>query len=307
MNRMRAIRIETVSARLVSIVLSAVIALGAVAAPASAQAVTASDLTNLETILNDTAPMISSARNRNDVASLNRELAELRDEIAYLRVRLRKERTLPRSDYLDLRDRVEAFDRRVRGDRQPARRTTEPSGVETSPTLRRGAPGEIAVGQQLDVRLQDPLSSETAQVEDRFEATTFVDLLQGERVLVPAGSVLRGVVRSVQKAGRLERKASLTLSFDEITIEGTRYPIRATVVEALEAGGYREDVGKISTGAGVGAVIGGIIGGLEGALAGILIGAGGTIAATEGQNVELAPGTVLRVRFDEPLVVGSRR
>jgi hypothetical protein len=307
MNRMRAIRIETVSTRLASIVLGAAIACGVMAVPASAQAVTASDLTNLETMLNDAAPMISTARNRNDVTSLNRELAELRDEVTYLRVRLRKEGTVPRSDYLNLRDRVAAFDRRVRGDRQPARSTTEPAGVETSSTVRRGAPGEIVVGQQLDVRLQHPLSSETAQVEDRFEATTFVDLLQGERVLVPAGSVLRGVVRSVQKAGRLERKASLTLAFDEITIEGTRYPIRATVVEALEGGGYREDVGKIGTGAGVGAVIGGIIGGMKGALAGILIGAGGTIAATEGQNVELAPGTVLRVRFDEPLVVGSRR
>ena len=47
---------------------------------------------------------------------------------------------------------------------------------------------------------------------------------------------------------------------------------------------------KIGAGAGVGAIIGGILGGVKGALAGILIGGGGTIAATEGKEVELPPG-----------------
>jgi hypothetical protein len=39
----------------------------------------------------------------------------------------------------------------------------------------------------------------------------------------------------------------------------------------------------------------------KGALAGILSGGGGTIAATEGTDVELPAGTVLRVRMDAPL------
>ena len=56
-----------------------------------------------------------------------------------------------------------------------------------------------------------------------------VDLRDGDRVLVPAGSVMRGVVSSVNKAGRIERKGSLTLAFDQITINGRSYPIRATV------------------------------------------------------------------------------
>ena len=38
----------------------------------------------------------------------------------------------------------------------------------------------------------------------------------------------------------------------------------------------------------------------KGALLGVLIGVGGTIAATEGKDVHLAPGTVLRVRMDTP-------
>ena len=49
--------------------------------------------------------------------------------------------------------------------------------------------------------------------------------------------------------------------------------------------------------------LGGILGGFKGALAGILIGAGGTIAATEGKEVELPQGSVLRVRIDSPLQI----
>ena len=160
---------------------------------------------------------------------------------------------------------------------------------------------DVPVGTEFDVRLQTPLSSATAQVEDRFEATTMVDLMRGNRVVVPAGSVMRGVVSSVKKAGRIERTGSLTVAFDRLTVGNRSYPIRATVTEALEGEGIKGEAGRIGTGAGVGAVIGAILGGAKGALAGILIGGGGTIAATEGTDVTLEPGTVLRVRMDTGL------
>ena len=46
-------------------------------------------------------------------------------------------------------------------------------------------PNEMPAGQELDVRMQTPLDSDTAQAEDRFETTTVVDLVQDGRVLVP--------------------------------------------------------------------------------------------------------------------------
>jgi hypothetical protein len=114
---------------------------------------------------------------------------------------------------------------------------------------------------------------------------------------------MRGVVNSVTPAGRgLDRKGSMTLHFDRMTISGRTYSIRATVVGAIEA---ENDNAKVATGAGVGAIIGGILGGFKGALAGILIGGGGTVAATEGKDVDLPPGTVLRVRIDEAIDVAQ--
>jgi hypothetical protein len=97
--------------------------------------------------------------------------------------------------------------------------------------------------------------------------------------------------------------SNLTVAFDRIAIRGRAYPIRATVIQAIESEGIRGETTRIGAGAGVGAIIGGILGGVKGALAGILIGGGGVIAATEGRDVELPAGSVLRVRLDSPLVL----
>jgi hypothetical protein len=158
----------------------------------------------------------------------------------------------------------------------------------------------IPAGQEIDVRLNNQLSSATAQVEDRFEATTEVDLYRGNDVLIPAGSTLRGVVSSVDKATRTDRKGSMTVAFDQITVRGRTYPMRGTVTQAIESEGIRGEAKRIGTGSAVGAIIGGIIGGVKGALLGVLIGGGGTIAATEGKDVTLPAGTILRVRLDDP-------
>jgi hypothetical protein len=242
-------------------------------------------------------------------SQLQGELDDARDEAIYLKVKLRKNERIDRNEYLDLRDRIDAIRNRARGETTFGRSPTSPTGAPArddrpaSTAGRTQSSNDIPVGTEFDVRLSNPLSSATAQVEDRFEATTLVDLLQGNRVVVPAGSVMRGVVSSVKKAGRIDRTGSMTVAFDRLTIGTRSYPIRATVTDAIESEGIKGDAGKIGAGAGVGAIIGAILGGAKGAVAGILIGGGGTIAATEGKDVELKPGTVLRVRMDSGLNV----
>ncbi len=93
---------------------------------------------------------------------------------------------------------------------------------------------------------------------------------------------MRGIVRSVNKATRLDRKGSMTVEFDRITFGGRSYPIRATVTQAIQSEGIMGEKEKIGIGAGAGAIIGAILGGAKGAVAGILIGGGGTIARGRG-------------------------
>jgi hypothetical protein len=291
-------------------VLALVLALMASAGIAAAQstAVTSADIQRLQDSIYDASRDVENSRARNAAlaAELEDDLDEARDEAVYLRVKLRKNEAIARSEYTSLRDRIEEIRARARGDSsaRPASPTVSEENSRrptTRETVGRGSDADVPVGTELDVRLQTALSSNTAQVEDRFEATTMVDLREGDRVLIPAGSVLRGVVSSVNKAGRIDRQGKLTLAFDRITVNGRNYPMRATVTEALESEGIRGEAGRIGAGAGIGAIIGGILGGVKGALTGILIGAGGTIAATEGSDVELPAGTVLRVRLDTPM------
>jgi hypothetical protein len=262
----------------------------------------AADIQRLEDAIADASRDVSQMPRRDD--SLSSALDDIRDETIYLKVTLKKGESVARSEYFDLRDRVDDIRDRARGGSANANRAPAPaidpprSGPSSSRSRSRS---EIPIGTEFDVRLQTTLSSGSAQVEDRFEATTMVDLRQDDGMLVPAGSVMRGVVSSVNKAGRLDRKGSLTLVFDRLTIDSQDYSLRATVTQAHESEGVRGEAGRIGTGAGVGAIIGGILGGFKGALAGILIGGGGTIAATEGKDVELPTGTVLRVRLDSPL------
>ena len=155
------------------------------------------------------------------------------------------------------------------------------------------------------MRLSSKLNSGNVKVEDRFEATTVEDLTINGRTVVPAGSVMRGVVSSVQAAGRMHRTANMTLAFDQLTVGGRAYPIRARVTQAMQTKAGRE-AAKVGVGAGIGGVIGGLLGGGKGVAAGILIGGGGTMAATEGKQVDLPPGTVLRTRLDASVQIQIR-
>jgi hypothetical protein len=279
------------------------------AQPTGSSTVTDTDIQRLRLAINDASAEVDRMRSRDSALAsrLSREIEDLRDEVAYLKVKLRKERTVSRSEYFDLRDRID--DVRVRAGSDAVSPTTgrdrdrgRTDSTRSNSSGRYGT-SEIPADTELDVRLQDALSSGRNQVEDRFTATTVVDLQVGERVVIPAGSELRGVVSSVDKAGRIDRKGSLTLSFDQITINGRDYPMRGSVTDAIESEGVKGEAAKIGTAAGAGAIIGGILGGVKGAIAGILIGGGGIAAATPGKDVDLTPGTILRVRLEQPPAV----
>ena len=316
--------------------LLAAVALAIIAAPAYAQqssTVTQADVQRLQDNVYLADRDLSQLRSRDATRAtqLGTELDDLRDEVVYLKVKLRKERTLSRTEYADVRDRIENLRSRARGDvaaaapvstptpasapssstassattasrstSAPANTTSAPSSTTTTTRI------DVPVGTEIDVRLQNTLNSGTAQVEDRFEGATLADVTVDGRLAIPAGSIFRGVVTAVEPGTRTNRTSKMTVSFDQVTLNGRSYPIRGTVTQAIEGEGIRGEAGRTAAGAGVGAIIGGILGGFKGALAGILIGGGGTIAATEGKEVELPQGSVLRVRMDSPVQIDTQ-
>ena len=298
--------------------LATVVALSLAGPAVAQQSMTQTDIQRLEDSLAQARREVGrmSTSDSTRASRLRDELDDLSDEVIYLKVKLRKERTVTRAEYADVRDRIEDVRSRASGD--VSRSSAAPPPVSTrepaptpAPTSTRsqntGSPNEVPAGTELDVRLQNSLNSGTAQVEDRFEATTLVDLNVNGRILIPAGSVMRGVVTAVEPGTRTNRTAKMTVSFDQVTVNGRAYPMRGTVTEAIKGEGIRGEATRAGAGAAVGGIIGAVLGGAKGALLGVLIGGGGTIAATEGKEVEIPQGSVLRVRVDAPLTIQSGR
>jgi TolA-binding protein len=291
------------------------------AAPAWAQAVSQADIQRLQDNAYLAERDVTALRSRDAAraSQLQAELDNLKDEVIYLKVKLRKEGTLTRTEFGDVRDRIENVRSRATTSNVPASTDTvnrvpppaDTSRAATAADTRSTRPVprgmlEIPSGTELDARLQTALNSGTAQVEDRFEATTLQDVTADGRVAIPAGAVLRGVVSNVEPATRTNRTAKMTVTFDQLTISGRDYPIRGTVTQAIEGEGIKGDIGKAGAGAAIGGILGAVLGGGKGALLGVLIGGGGTIAATEGKEIDLPQGTVLRVRLDSPVQVQAR-
>jgi hypothetical protein len=280
--------------------ISAIVVL--LAATLHAQAlVTSADLTRLETTATEIETLAATLAKTDatQAAEVRASLKDASEEIAYLKVKLRKEGRVTREEYAAVRDRLETL--RIKTLGSSAGKVT---GMRV-PGDEKPIAVVVPVGTEIDMRLQSPLNSGTAKVEQRFEGTTLVDVSLSGNVLIPAGSIVRGFVSSVHPASRTERKGSLTLSFDELRIDERSYRLRASVVKALDAK-MANDVTTIGAGAVVGGIVGGILGGGKGAVLGVLVGGGGTMAATDGTEVDLPLGTVLRIRVDQPVEISVR-
>ena len=274
---------------------------------------TGTDMATLERKVQDAQTALA----RVEATGNYRELKDLEDDLAYLRVKARRGETVTARERRDLNDRIDRFMTKVNGTSTTSNNTGYDARDTRGTRDRDGRMGNtqgnsqstassrtIPSGSELDVRLVTALTSDTAKVEDAVEATTMVDLYRGDELIVPSGSRITGYVSSVNRASRTDRKGSLTIEFTRLAVNGRTRDVRAHVTQALESEGLKGEVDRIGAGAGVGAILGGIFGGVKGAIAGVLIGGGGVIAATEGKDVHLPEGTVLRVRFEDAVPLG---
>ena len=145
----------------------------------------------------------------------------------------------------------------------------------------------LSIGTRLSARLMDSLSTRYTQTGAAFTAITNAAVTRDGQVVIPAGSVLYGVVEQVDRPdGRLDRSAKLVLALERIEVDGYQYPLTATVVGASEKmeSGLGDEKAKMGIGAGVGAVLGAVLGGKKGAVAGIILGGSGAVLATEGKK-----------------------
>ena len=159
----------------------------------------------------------------------------------------------------------------------------------------------------LGLQIERTVTSEIARVEDRVDARVTRDVRVGDRVAIPAGSLVQGSVMEVERGGKVKERAKLGIRFHTVTLaDGTKLAIRTDSVVREGASPANESAAKIGGAAVGGAILGAILGGGKGAVIGGSIGAaGGTAATMAGQrNAAVLPaGTTVSVRVQQPVSV----
>jgi hypothetical protein len=165
---------------------------------------------------------------------------------------------------------------------------------------------ELTVNEKavIGIQLDAPISTETARLEDRISAHVTRDVTVDGRTVVPAGSIVQGVVTAVERGGRFRERARLGMRFTTVILaDNTRVPVQTeTIYRAGDPPGT-EATAKIGASVVVGTILGAVIGGKKGAAIGSTAGAaGGTAAVMAGgpNEVVLAAGTTLTVRLTGP-------
>jgi hypothetical protein len=268
------------------------------AVPAGAADATNADLRRLQDDLVGLDHALEGLRaSQPEYEELKARADEIRDEVIYIKVQLRRHQRDADAPGPSRED-VE----RLRSDITNLRTDIEDrAGGEASDA----GEGALATGTDIQVRLEQPVSSRTARMEDRFEATVAEPVRGADgRVVIPVGSRVRGIVQAAEAAERPSKSGRLELSFDTLTVPGRpRMDIRTRVISMKEDLDKGDTAAKAGLGALLGAVLGSAVGGKTGAIIGLVVGGGGAIAASKGDDVELPEGTVLTLRLERPLTV----
>jgi len=197
----------------------------------------------------------------------------------------------------------------VRTEPAPA---AEPAPVEAPradplPPARELVELEVPSTSVIGLRIETPVSTETANLEDRVEARVIRDLTVDGRTAIPAGTRALGSVTMVERGGKVKERARLGVRFHTLVLaDGGQLPIRAdTIIREGEspAGDSARKIGGAAVG---GAILGALMGGKKGAIVGSTAGAaGGTAVVMAGDRnaATLPAGAVVTVRLSSPVSV----
>lgn len=164
----------------------------------------------------------------------------------------------------------------------------------------------IPAGTQLNIRVNDEVNSEKAQVGDVFHGSISSPITVDDQTVIPTSADVEGRVVEVRSAGRFAGQSVLTLELTKLVMNGRSYSIQTDRWSKSGSGRGKSTAAKVGGGAAVGAVLGGIFGGGKGAAIGAAAGAGagtGVSAATKGQQIILKPEAAIGFQLASSLSV----
>lgn len=167
-------------------------------------------------------------------------------------------------------------------------------------------PVVLPAGTELPLVFDTTVSSATNQPGDSVAAKLASEVRVGDKLVLPAGTEVRGKVTTAVSSGRVKGRARLGVAFDTLVYKGKDYPLATQPIDITAPKTHKKDGEIIGGGAAAGAIIGAITGGKKGALIGTGVGGAagtGAVLATKGKEVTLPAGTTrtLTVASDVPL------
>jgi hypothetical protein len=162
----------------------------------------------------------------------------------------------------------------------------------------------VPAGTPIGIRLQNSISSASANSGDHFEAVIDEPVVIDGQVVIPKGANAIGRVVAAKSSGRLHDPGYLRLALSSVTIEGKEVSVQTSSIFAKGSSHKKRNLVMIGGGTAAGALIGGLAAGPKGALIGSAIGAGagtGTAYGTGKKEVGFAAERRLTFRLTQPL------
>jgi hypothetical protein len=171
----------------------------------------------------------------------------------------------------------------------------------------RPADVNIPAGTNLTIRINQHISVKTSRAGDGFDGEV-VDPVVGDndRVVIPRGSPVTGVVVASHRRGHFKGSSILELRLTYLTLNGTRYALDTRDLTQTKKGKGKRSAAFIGGGAGLGMLVGGVATGGVGLLVGGLVGAGGGTALgglTGNRDIEIPAESIVRFKLADNLVV----
>ncbi len=164
----------------------------------------------------------------------------------------------------------------------------------------------LPAGTTLNVRLDSPVSTKSAQPGQEFNATLSRAITRNGQVVVPSGTPVSGRIVQAAQAGRFKGGASLSLRLSSMTVRGTPYRIATSSIEQSAKGRGKRTAIMSGGGAALGGIVGGLAGGGKGAAIGLITGGGAGAAGsalTGNRDIELPAETPLAFRLTQAITI----
>ena len=148
------------------------------------------------------------------------------------------------------------------------------SQASRDPTSANEGPITVPDGATLPLVLETAISSATSRSGDLVVARLAEDVRVDEKVVVQAGTEVRGLVLAAVASGRAKGLARLAFDFDTLFLRGKEHSIGTRSVDITAANSHERNAVIIGSGVGTGVVL-----------------------TSKNKEVELGTGTVVTVRL----------